>query len=399
MKWINARSAIVLAFLTLAGASAMPAEAGRARIRDRGVSPGIFPTGALNAITDVKGVRVGHVTLIEGQHVRTGVTAIAPHAGNVFQEKVAAGVHVGNGFGKAAGFLQVQELGTLETPIVLTNTLSVGSAIEGVVRWTLHQPGNEEVRSVNAVVGETNDGHLNDIRGMRVERAHVARAIETAAGGAVEEGSVGTGTGTMTMGWKGGIGTSSRRLASSLGGWTVGALVQTNYGGVLTIDGVRVGVALGRFSFSEQVGETRGAGRGEGGGGGDQNDAGRARDGSCMIVIATDAPLDAPSLERVAKRAMLGLARTGSFMSNGSGDFAIAFSTTNRIAHRSAKRVRAQEVVRDDRLSPIFAATVEAVEEAVYNALAAAETVEGRDGRVGEAIPLDRLRDLMERRR
>ncbi|HEY9423060.1 MAG TPA: P1 family peptidase, partial [Thermoanaerobaculia bacterium] len=280
----------------------------RPRIRDLGVEPGIFPPGPLNAITDVEGVRVGHRTLIRDESVRTGVTAILPHGGNLFQKKTPAAVYVGNGFGKAAGFLQVQELGNLETPIVLTSTLSVGTAIEAVVGWTLEQPGNKEVRSVNAIVGETNDGWLNDIRGRHVTAADVRAAIATAQGGAVEEGSVGAGTGTMALGWKGGIGTSSRKLPGALGGYTVGALVQSNFGGVLTIDGAPVGERLGRYDFKDHVAKNQG-------------------DGSCMIVLATDAPLSARNLERLAKRAVLGLARTGSYMSNGSGDFVIAFST------------------------------------------------------------------------
>jgi len=367
----------LLILAAILGATAMASDADKPRIRDLGVAPGIFQHGPLNAITDVAGVRVGHVTLIEGESVRTGVTAIVPHGGNVFKEKCRAAVYVGNGFGKAAGFLQVQELGTLETPIILTNTLAVGTAIEAVVSWTLEQAGNEHVRSVNAVVGETNDGYLNDIRGMHVQREHVVQAIERAKGGAVEEGSVGAGTGTMTMGWKGGVGTSSRVLPDSLGGWTIGALVQTNYGGALTIDGARVGEALGRHAFRQAVPD-EGAG-----------------DGSCMIVVATDAPLDSKSLERVAKRAILGLARTGSFMSNGSGDFVIAFSVRNRVAHSSEQATARVELLRSDRLSPIFAATVEAVEEAVYNALAAAETVKGRDGNLGESLPIERVRELL----
>jgi D-aminopeptidase len=350
------------------------------RIRDLGLAPGIFPPGPLNAITDVAGVQVGHRTVIEGDSVRTGVTAIRPHPGNVFQEKVPAAVYVGNGFGKAAGFLQVQELGTIETPIVLTNTLSVGRAVEATVQWTLRQPGNEEVGSVNAVVGETNDGYLNDIRGMHVTREDVWAAIDTAAGGPVAEGSVGAGTGTSTLGWKGGIGTASRQLPDELGGYTLGALVQTNYGGLLRIDGVPVGEALGRYSYRSVVeGES-------------DAEAGPGDDGSCMIVLATDAPLSARNLERIAKRAVLGLARTGSFMSNGSGDFVIAFSTQNR---RGDQAVHDVTELANSRMSPLFLATVEAVEEAVYNALAAATTVRGRDGHVREALPLDRVDEVL----
>jgi D-aminopeptidase len=324
---------------------------------------------------------VGHRTLIRGEDVRTGVTAILPHPGDVFQEKSPAGVFVGNGYGKAAGFLQVQELGLLETPIVLTNTLAVGTAVEAVVRWTLEQPGHAELRSVNAIVGETNDGHLNDIRGMHVSREDVVAAIEAASGGPVAEGSIGAGTGTVAFGWKGGIGTASRRLPKELGGWTVGALVQSNFGGVLTIDGVRVGEALGRYSFSEVLEGGAAAGAGDPG------------DGSCMIVLATDAPLSARQLERLARRSVLGLARTGSFMSNGSGDFAIAFSTRNRSA--DAGGAESREVLTNPELSPLFLATVESVEEAVYNSLTRATTVRGRDGHVAEAIPLERLRSLL----
>ena len=300
----------------------------RPRIRELGVEPGIFPPGPLNAITDVEGVRVGHRTLIRGESIRTGVTAIVPHGGNVFQSKAPAAVYVGNGFGKAAGFLQVQELGNIETPIVLTSTLSVGTAIEALVAWTLEQPGNQEVRSVNAIVGETNDGFLNDIRGGHVTGEDVCAAIAAARSGPVQEGSVGAGTGTMALGWKGGIGTSSRVLPQGLGGYTVGALVQTNYGGVLTIDGAPVGERLGRYDFRDHVRNNQG-------------------DGSCMIVLATNAPLSSRNLERLAKRAVLGLARTGSYMSNGSGDFVIAFSTRKPRPLRSqgadARRRRGRE--------------------------------------------------------
>ncbi|MFP5284648.1 MAG: P1 family peptidase [Thermoanaerobaculia bacterium] len=342
-------------------------------MRDLGVTPGIFPSGSWNAITDVDGVRVGHRTLVRGESVRTGVTAILPHGGNLFQEKVPAAVYVGNGFGKAAGFLQVQELGNLETPVVLTNTLAVGTAVEAVVGWTLEQPGNEKVRSVNAVVGETNDGGINDIRGRHVTAADVRAAIAAAASGPVEEGSVGAGTGTLAFGWKGGIGTSSRVVPQDLGGYTIGALVQSNFGGVLQIDGVRVGEALGRYSFKKDS------------------------DGSCMIVLATDAPLSSRNLERLAKRAVLGLARTGSFLSNGSGDFVIAFSTRNRVPFEPRERTLAVEELHNDAMSPLFLAAVEAVEEAVYNSLLRATDVSGHAGSRGEAIPVERLRELLRR--
>ena len=335
----------------------------------------------MNAITDVAGVRVGHQTVIEGDDVRTGVTAIVPHGGNVFQQKVPAAVYVGNGFGKAAGFLQVQELGNIETPIVLTNTLNVGTAVAAVVQWSLQQPGNEDVRSVNAVVGETNDGYLNDIRGQHVSTKDIVAAIESASGGPVEEGSIGAATGTICFGFKGGIGTSSRVLPKSLGGYTVGALVQTNFGGILTIDGVRVGEVLGQYSFRSHVEQA-----------GSDDDP--ADDGSCMIVLATDAPLSPRNLERMAKRAVLGLARTGSFMSNGSGDFVIAFSTQNLIGYGS-REVATIDDLPNDAMSPLFLATVEAVEEAVYNSLTKATSVTGRDGHSIEAIPIDRLRELL----
>ena len=347
----------------------------RPRLRDLGSTPGIFSPGPLNAITDVEGVRVGHRTLVRGDSVRTGVTAILPHGGNLFQRKTPAAVYVGNGFGKAAGFLQIQELGNLETPIVLTSTLSVGTAIEAVVGWTLEQPGNQEVRSVNAVVGETNDGFLNDIRGRHVTAEDVRAAIAAARTGPVEEGSVGAGTGTAALGWKGGIGTSSRALTPKLGGYTVGALVQTNFGGILTIDGVPVGRRLGRFDFKEEV-EKREA-------------------GSCMIVLATDAPLSSRNLERLARRAVLGLARTGSYMSNGSGDFVIAFSTKNLVPYESKERTLAVEEVTNDAMSPLFLAAVEAVEEAIYNSLLKATTVTGHQGHTVEAIPVERVRELL----
>ena len=352
------------------------------RIRDLGLDPGIFNPGPLNAITDVSGVQVGHRTLIEGDSIRTGVTAIRPHRGNLFREKVPAAVYVGNGFGKAAGFLQVQELGTIETPIVLTNTLSVGTAVEATVAWMLRQPGNEGVGSVNAVVGETNDGYLNDIRGQHVTPDDVWAAIDAAAAGPVEEGSVGAGTGTTNFGWKGGIGTASRVLPDELGGYTLGALVQTNYGGLLRIDGVPVGEALGQYSFRSVVEEAAGSD-----GGPDSED-----EGSCMIVLATDAPLSPRNLKRIAKRAIIGLARTGSFMSNGTGDFVIAFSTPNRTQDGAVQSV---DQLANRAMSPLFLATVEAVEEAVYNALTAATTVQGRAGHVIEALPLDRVETLL----
>jgi D-aminopeptidase len=368
---------VVLLLLPLLVQAAAPEQ--RPRVRDLGLQPGVLPPGANNAITDVAGVRVGHRTLIRGEAVRTGVTAILPYGGNLFQSKVPAAVWVGNGFGKAAGFLQIRELGNLETPIVLTNTLAVGTAVEAVVGWTLEQPGNEQVRSVNAVVGETNDGFLNDIRGRQVTAADVRAALAAAAAGPVEEGSVGAGTGTMAFGWKGGIGTSSRVLPEDLGGWTVGALVQTNFDGVLAMDGVPLGEKLGRYPFQKAIE------------GGDR----RPGDGSCMIVLATDAPLSSRNLERMAARAIMGLARTGSFMSNGSGDFVIAFSTRNPIPFESKELTRTVEEVRNDAMSPLFLATVEAVEEAVYNSLLRATDVTGSEGHKGEALPIDKVRELL----
>jgi D-aminopeptidase len=343
----------------------------RPRARELGLAPGVFDPGPHNAITDVAGVRVGHATLLRGDDVRTGVTAILPHGGNVFQDKVAGGVFVGNAFGKLAGSTQVEELGTIETPIVLTNTLNVGAAIEGVVAYTLAQPGNEAVVSVNALVGETNDSGLNDIRGMHVRREDVLAAIRSAADGAVAEGSVGAGTGTICYGWKGGIGTASRKLPQRYGGYTLGVLVQTNFGGILTMGGAPVGRELGRYSFSSGA------------------------DGSCMIVVATDAPLTARDCKRLAARAVFGLARTGSAYSNGSGDFAIAFSTANRLQHSAAKSPPVSTVAGDG-VSPLFEAALEATEEAVYNSLLQATTVRGKN-RTVEAIPVDRVREILIR--
>ncbi len=362
-----------LAVILLSGAQ-LVGQTERPRIRDLGLSPGLLPTGPLNAITDVAGVKVGHVTLIRGRSIRTGVTAILPHGGNVFQEKAPAAVYVGNGFGKAAGFLQVQELGLIETPIVLTNTLSVGTALEAVVRWTLRQKGNETVRSVNAVVGETNDGYLNDIRGLHVKPEDVWRAIEKATAGPVAEGSIGAGTGTRALGWKGGIGSASRVLPERAGGYTVGALVQTNYGGILTIMGRPIGEPP---SFSDAASTPQEV-------------------GSVMIVLATDAPLDARNLGRLAKRAVLGLARTGSYMSNGSGDFVIAFSTRNRVPYRGDGLTQEATYLRNDAMSLLFLATVEAVEEAIYNSLLKATTVTGRDGNTVKALPVELLREALE---
>ena len=350
------------------------------RARDLGLEPGVFPPGPLNAITDVNGVKVGHTTIVEGDRVRTGVTAIVPHGGNMFQEKVGGAVFVGNAFGKLAGSTQVLELGQIETPIVLTNTLSVGTAIEAVVAYTLAQPGNEQVASVNALVGETNDGGLNDIRGFHVKRDHVIEAIRTATAGPVQEGAIGAGTGTMCYGWKGGIGTASRVVPARDGGYTLGVLVQTNFGGVLTIGGAPVGKELGRYAYGPS---SRGGGM-DGG------------DGSCMIVVATDAPVDARDLRRIAARAVFGLGRTGSSYSNGSGDFAIAFSTSPDARYRAGEISRARSILGPDAVSPLFQAALEATEEAVYNSLFQATSVTSR-GRTVEAIPIDRVKEILKK--
>jgi D-aminopeptidase len=384
------RTLTLLAAGAIVLAASIHSQERRPRARDLGLAPGVFDPGPLNAITDVAGVRVGHVTLSTGDHVRTGVTAIVPHGGNVFQDKVAGAVFVGNAFGKLAGSTQVDELGTIETPIVLTNTLSVGAAVEGLVAWTIAQPGNERVRSVNALVGETNDGGLNDIRGLHVRPAHVAEAIAAAREGAVAEGSVGAGTGTQAFGWKGGIGTASRVLTRS-GGYSVGVLVQSNFGGVLTMGGAPVGKELGRYSFAPKSAS-----------GGDTPEgaslrANQSPDGSCMIVVATDAPLDARDLKRVAARALFGLARAGSSYSNGSGDFAIAFTTSSEMRTRFGESApRARSILPADGLSPLFQAALEATEEAVYNSLLQATSVVSRSGKA-EAIPIDRLREVLRK--
>ncbi|MCU0501457.1 MAG: P1 family peptidase [Anaerolineae bacterium] len=373
----------------------------RPRARDLGLAPGILPTGPLNALTDVAGVRVGHVTLIEGESIRTGVTAILPHAGNLFQEKVPAGLAVGNGFGKLAGATQLVELGEIETPIVLTNTLAVPRAADAILDWTLAQPGNETVTSVNPVVGETNDSTLNDIRRRSVTREHVLAAIEMAQAGPVaegippSEGCVGAGTGTVAFGWKGGIGTSSRRLPVSpgdslsarLGGYTVGVLVQSNFGGVLQIMGIPVGERLGRYYLKDEIGNEKPTGR--------PNPKStihnpQSPDGSIMIVLATDAPLSDRNLTRLARRAMAGLARTGAAMSNGSGDYAIAFSTSELVRRTRQRRSNPASLTElpNDALSPLFLAAIEATEEAIYNSLLKAETTTGYRGRTVEALPL-----------
>ncbi len=377
------RTLTCLTLLVSAAAVLAQQGAARPRARDLGVAPGVFPPGPLNAITDVAGVAVGHATLVKGDDVRTGVTAVLPHGGNLFQDKVAGAVFVGNAFGKLAGSTQVEELGTIETPIVLTNTLAVGIAIDAVVGYTLGQDGNEQVQSVNALVGETNDGALNDIRGRHVTRDAVLAAIREARPGPVEEGSVGAGTGTRCYGWKGGIGTASRQLPERYGGHRLGVLVQTNFGGVLTIAGAPVGRELGRYAFAPPSAAGAGA---------------DAADGSCLIVVATDAPLDARDLRRLAARAVFGLARTGSSYSHGSGDFAVAFTTSleMRTAHGEATP-RTRRVLPSEAASPLFQAALEATEEAVYNSLFRATAVKGRAGQTAEALPIEPVREILRR--
>ena len=348
----------------------------RPRARELGVAPGVFTPGTRNAITDVAGVLVGQTTVIEGDSVRTGVTAILPHPGNLYRDRVPAALHVGNGFGKLLGVTQLRELGELETPILLTCTLCVWKAADFMVEWLLAQPGMEQVRSINAVVGETNDGYLNAIRARPIRAEHVRGALERAGTG-VEEGSVGAGTGTAAFSWKGGIGTSSRVLPATLGGHTVGVLVQSNFGGILQILGAPVGRELGKYSFQRDVDTNRG-------------------DGSIMMVVATDAPLSDRNLERLASRAIMGLSRTGSFASNGSGDYVLAFSTNASVRRAfDAKRLATQEIANEE-MSALFAAVVEATEEAIYNSMFKATSVTG-GGRTLEALPIDRVREILDR--
>jgi len=375
----------------------------RPRVREAGINVGVLPVGPLNAITDVSGVMVGHTTVMRGETIRTGVTAILPHQGNLFREKVPAAIFVGNGFGKLMGSTQVNELGEIETPIVLTSTLSVPRAADALLDYMLSLPGNEDVQSVNPVVAETNDGYLNDIRGRHIAREDVFNAIKTAKGGTVEEGSVGAGTGTVAFGFKGGIGTASRKLPAKLGGYTVGILVQTNFGGVLTINGAPVGRELGKYYLREELGSVAMGGC---------NRLERRKppnpdpcypntpDGSIIIVIATDAPVEARNLSRMAARGMLGLARTGAAGSNGSGDYAIAFSTSPelriQISSDPATRnlARSFNLLPNDSMSPLFLAVIEATEEAIYNSLFRATTTTGR-GHTVEALPLDRTLEIL----
>lgn len=349
-------------------------------LRELGIPVGIFEPGVNNAITDVPGVTVGHVTCVEGDSVRTGVTAIVPHQGNIFQNKVPAAIYVGNGFGKLCGYTQVMELGNIETPVVLTNTLSVSAGIEGLVKYTISQPGNKNVRSVNAVVGETNDGLLNKIQEMCITPEMVMRAIDNAKAGKVEQGCVGAGTGTVCFGFKGGIGTSSRVLPQSLGGYTIGVLVQSNYGGVLEIDGVQVGRKLCKYDFKNHVKNTENV------------------DGSCMMVVVTDAPLDSRNLERVAKRAMLGLAKTGGIASNGSGDYVIAMSVAPENLVKTGVKIHDMKVLDNGEMSSVFCATIEATAEALWNSLFMADTTKGYKGRTVEALPVNKVLDMLKNR-
>ncbi|ABF39998.1 L-aminopeptidase DmpA [Candidatus Koribacter versatilis Ellin345] len=356
----------------------------RPRAADLGINVGVLPRGPLNAITDVDGVLVGQTTIIRGDNIRTGVTAILPHAGNLYREKVPGAVFVGNGYGKMTGSTQVEELGEIEGPVLLTNTTSVSQVADALTTYMIGLPGNEDVLSFNPVVGETNDGYLNDIRGRHVSPDDVFAAIKSAKGGPVAEGAVGAGTGTVAFGWKGGIGTASRRLPANLGGYTVGVLVQTNFGGVLTIAGAPVGQELGQYYLREEL-QKAGNGRDR-------------ADGSCMIVVATDAPMDSRNLKRLAARAILGLARTGSASSNGSGDYAIAFSTAsqNRIRTADKALTRHTETVTNDTMSPLFEATIEATEEAIYNSMLKATTTTG-NGHTVKALPIEETKGVLKK--
>ncbi len=344
------------------------------RLRDYNIEIGVIPPGRTNSITDVSGVLVGHVTLIEGDNVRTGVTAILPHGGNLFLQKTPAAIYVANGFGKLAGSTQVEELGNLETPIILTNTLSVPTAANALIDYAIYIEGNSDIRSVNPVVGETNDGQLNDIRGRHITKRHVLEAIQNASDSPVQEGNVGAGTGTICFGYKGGIGTASRKLPKSLGGYTVGVLVQSNFGGVLRVNGRPVGKELEEFPFKEAL---------------------QKGDGSCMIIVATDAPLDVRNLKRLAKRAMLGFGNTGGISSNGSGDYVIAFSTAshNMVPYDMVKREMDRTALHNDAMSPLFMSVIEATEEAILNSLVAAKSMKGFEGKFVKSLGVEELRD------
>jgi D-aminopeptidase len=379
-------AAVVLSSLTALAAAQTATRNARPRVSDLGLKIGILPAGPLDAITDVAGVEVGQTTIIRGDNIRTGVTAVLPHSGNLYREKVPGAIFVGNGFGKLAGSTQVDEMGDIETPILLTSTTSVARAADALISYMLSLPGNEDVLSINPVVGETNDGYLSDIRGRHISPDDVFAAVRNAKGGPVEEGAVGAGTGTVAFGWKGGIGTSSRRLTPNLGGYTVGVLVQTNYGGVLTIAGAPVGQELGQYYLRNEL-QQAGSGRDK-------------ADGSCMIVVATDAPLEARNLKRLAARAWLGIARTGSSGSNGSGDYVIAFSTAPQVrVHANDKALtRNVAVMPNDGLSPLFQAVIEATEEAVYNSMFKATTMTA-NGHSVEALPIDPTMKILKEHR
>jgi D-aminopeptidase len=375
---------VVVVYLVLASSVSAQSTSSNTRPRasDLGLKVGILPTGPLNAITDVAGIEVGHTTIINGDNVRTGVTAILPHSGNLYRDKVPGAIFVGNGFGKLTGSTQVDEMGEIETPIVLTNTASVPQVADAVTTYILALPGNENVLSVNPVIGETNDGYLNEIRGRHITPDDVFAAIKKAKNGPVEEGNVGGGTGTVAFGWKGGIGTSSRKLPQNLGGYTVGVLVQTNFGGVLSIAGAPVGQELGRYYLNDELQEGSGKDK---------------ADGSCMIVIATDAPTDARNLRRLAARTWPGMARTGSAASNGSGDYAIAFSTAPQLRIRISEKppTRHVELLTNDAMSPLFLAVIEATEEAIYNSMFRATTMSG-NGHTVEALPIDKTIEILK---
>ena len=382
---VKARATLVISLMVF-GAAQSETPPARPRAPDLGLKVGVLPRGALDAITDVAGVTVGQTTLLRGDNIRTGVTAIVPHPGNLYREKVPGAISVGNGYGKLTGVTQVDELGEIETPILLTSTVAVPRVADALITWMLQLPGNQQVLSINPVVGETNDGYLNDIRGRHITPEDVFAALKGARGGPVEEGAVGAGTGTVAFGWKGGIGTASRHLPAALGGYTVGVLVQTNFGGVLTIAGAPVGVELGQYYLRDQAGLT-----------------GRIRDradGSCMMVVATDAPLDARELKRLAARALLGMARAGSSASNGSGDYAIAFSTAPevRIHVDDQALTRKTEVVTTLAMSPLFEAAIEATEEAIYNSMLKATAMTG-NGHTVEALPIERTVEILRQHR
>ena len=377
-------AAAAILLVTFAVSAQNPTSKARPRASDLGLKVGILPTGPFNAITDVAGVAVGHTTIIKGDDIRTGVTAVVPHSGNLYRDKVPGAIFVGNGFGKLAGSTQVDEMGDIETPILLTSTTSVPRVADALISYMLALPGNEDVVSINPIVGETNDGYLNDIRGRHVTPEDVFAAVKNARGGPVEEGAVGAGTGTVAFGWKGGIGTASRRLPPKLGGYTVGVLVQTNFGGVLTINGRPVGQELDQYYLRKEL-QQQGSGTDRG-------------NGSCMIVLGTNAPLDSRNLKRLAARALLGMARTGSAASNGSGDYAIAFSTAEqvRISTREGPLTRHLDVMTDDAISPLFLAAIEATEEAVYNSMFRATTMTGH-GHTVEALPIDKTTDILRK--